>query len=208
MKKYLIFLLVSCSVALASCDRGDIIPLVRLGSRQSVITLTDSDAGTAGFDIISDGGYEARVTEGSEWLRIVSRSTDRLDVSFYANSGFKRSAKIVISLPGRKDSMYVRQPGPYEADIRLGISSLSVPASGGSYEIDVMSNLPGSFLTIESLNGDHIRNVRYRDNVLSFEVLPTTDMNRRTYTVSVYATDGWGERVEAGLLLTQEAAQK
>ena len=208
MKKILFIIpMALCALCLASCDKGDIIPLVRLGSRQSVITLNDAGAGSTGFDIISDGDYAAEVAEGAEWLRIDECTQNRLEVSFFANKGFRRAAKIRISKGSRVDSMYVRQPGAYNGFIRFSQTVFAVPAAGGSYSVDVASNLAPSTLVPEALNAEVVRYLRFENNVLSFDVLPATDMNRRNYTVSLYCLDGWGERVQADLTLTQEAAQ-
>jgi len=49
------------------------------------------------------------------------------------------------------------------------------------------------------------RNVALANNRLSFDVTPATSRDTKTYTITVYAVDGWGEKEEAVLSVVQKS---
>ena len=71
--------------------------------------------------------------------------------------------------------------------------------------MDVLTNVLTRDLAFEVSNSKVVKNVELSNNSLEFEILPATSRDTKTYTITVYAIDGWGEKVEAVLYVTQNS---
>lgn len=204
MRKNLIILLAYLSVALTGCwNEPEYIDVIRLGARNKIISLETPEFGDSAFYLISNVDYKLEVISGEEWLTVNEVCADSITFSYSSNNGFRRSAEIELSFGARVDRLKVLQPGKYE--MRLGLSStlIDVPAEGGSFEVNLLTNVLQRDLELEVSNTKVISNAILNNNLLSFSVAPAASRDTKTYTISVFVIDGWGEKVETVLEVRQ-----
>lgn len=203
MKKYLSILL---AAILCSCEslRPEQVEVVELGIAPEDIIVTET-AGEDGVRVIADRAYSLEIIEGSDWLSPGISASDTLSFSFKANGGFRRSGRIRISADGRSDEIVVKQKGIYTEKVLLSEHNLTAPAAGESFELRIHSNLPSDYFSVSSSSDDAVTKLLLENYILSFGVSPTTNRDKRTYTVTVYYKDGWGETVSDTVSITQEA---
>ena len=130
---------------------------------------------------------------------------DTLSFSFSENKGFRRSAIIKVSANGREDALVVKQEGVFHESATLSEHEISMPVEGGHVSIRLSSNMPSDVFSLECSHEEAFHKLSISDYMLSFDVLPTTNRDKRTYTVTVYCTDGWGERVSDTVSIVQDA---
>ena len=80
-----------------------------------------------------------------------------------------------------------------------------VPAEGGTYAVDVLTNVQTRDLAFEVSNIKAVKDVELSDNRLKFVVPAATSRDTKVYTIAVFAVDGWGERVECVLNIKQQS---
>lgn len=164
-----------------------------------------ASAGEDGVRVIADRDYSVEVVSGADWLSSGLAGSDTLSFSFSANEGFRRSGRIRISACGRADELLVRQQGPFREKLSLSEHDVAAPVPGCSVSIRVLSNIPSDYFTATSSNDAAIDRLMLVSNVLSFDVLPTTNRDKRSYTVKVAYTDGWGEEISDSVTVIQDA---
>jgi hypothetical protein len=206
MRKNIIILFALLSVVLTGCwNEPEYIDVIRLGARNKTITLETTEYGDSAFYLISNVDYKLDVVSGDDWVTIVEANADSIAFSYPSNNGFRRSAEIVISFGTRVDHLKVLQPGKYEMKMELSELSIEVPAEGGSYSVDLLTNVLQRDLEVEVSNANVCRNIVLENNRLSFDVAPATSRDTKTYTITVYTLDGWGEKVETILYVIQKS---
>ena len=89
--------------------------------------------------------------------------------------------------------------------ISLAEAEVLVPAAGGDYSVDVLTNVLDRDLEVEVSNMKAVKNVSVSANRLKFTVPEATSRDTKVYTLTVYAVDGWGERVESVLNIKQKS---
>lgn len=204
MMKKTAYILLAAAICACESLRPEKIDVIALGIAPDDIIVEES-AGEDGVRVIADRAYSMEITEGSEWLSPGISTSDTLSFSFRENTGFRRSGRIRISADGRTDELIVKQKGIFQEQLLLSEHDLSAPASGLSVEIRVHSNLPSDYFSVSSSSDQAITQLLLKDYILSFEVSPTTNRDKRTYTVTVFYNDGWGETVSDIVSITQEA---
>ena len=214
MRKNVLILLASAVMMLTSCwDKAEYVELVKLGvciektvdKDYKILDLPSYEYGEAKIDIISNVDYNLQVIDEQEWLHVDKAEMDAIYVSYPSNNSFARSAKMVLSYGERVDTLCVRQPGRYTMNISFAENDLLVPAEGGRYAVDVLTNVLRRDLAFEVSNSKVVRNVQLSNNSLEFEIMPATSRDTKTYTITVYAIDGWGEMVETVLTVIQKS---
>lgn len=214
MRKNVLILMASAVLMLTSCwDKAEYVELVKLGvciekdvdNDYKILDLPSYEYGEAKIAIISNVDYDLQIVDEQEWLHVDQADMDTIYVSYPSNNGFARSAKMVLSYGHRVDTLCVRQPGRYSMTISLAETEILVPAEGGDYAVDVLTNVQTRDLAFEVSNSKVVKNVELSDNRLKFVVPPATSRDTKVYTVTVYAVDGWGERVECVLNLKQQS---
>lgn len=177
---------------------------IALGAKQTVLELPSTAPGSDHFNIVSNCEYNLSVLQGAEWIEITNKAEREIAFNYTQNNGFKRSAVIEISAPGRIDSLTVRQPGAYTEYIRIPAEqqTFNLDSQGGQYKVDFATNILFNDLKFEA-GSPQIHNVQLSKNSIFFEVLPTTSRDDRTFTLSIYALDGWKQRVEAVITINQ-----
>lgn len=204
MKKILL------SIALAalalSCEslRPENPDIIQLGIVPDDIKVAAA-AGEDGVRLIADRDYDVAVTSGASWLSVGLSRRDSLAFRFSENTGYRRCARIRVSAPGREDVLEVKQEGVFHETATLSKHEVSLPVEGGHVSVRLHSNMPSDAFTVECPHKDAITKLQLADYVLSFDVLPTTKRDKRTYVVTVYCTDGWGEQVSDAINVVQDA---
>lgn len=180
------------------------IDIVSVGIVPDSIEISAS-SGEDGVAVIADRDYKAEVLSGSEWLSLGLTGADTLSFSFSANENFRRSAIIRISADGREDQLLVKQEGLFKETLSLSQTEVEAPVEGCEVSVRVLSNLPTDYFEVSVSNSLAIDNVHLKSNTLTFNVLPTTNRDKRSYAVTVSYTDGWGDVLSAGITVLQEA---
>ena len=206
MRKNSIILFAVLSVLMTACwNEPEFIDVIELGARNKVITLETHEYGDSTFHLISNVDYKLEVDAANDWLMIDEASADYIKFSYPANNGFKRSVRLVLSYMTRTDTLRVLQPGLYQERISFSESLVDVPSEGGTYSVDVLTNVQTRDLAFEVSNSKAIKNVSLADNRLWFTVPAATSRDTKVYTITVYAVDGWGERVAIELKVKQQS---
>lgn len=203
MKKYIVLLCAAACLCACQSLLPEKVEIVSLGMVPESITVP-AGAGEDGVRVIADRDYAVEVLSGREWLTPGISRSDTLSFSFKANDGFRRSAVLKISAGGREDRLLVKQAGPYQETLSLSTHSVTVPAAGGAVAVRVHSNLPSDYFSVSASNDKVISGLKLTAYELSFIVLPTTNRDKRTYTVTVSYADGWGETLEDSVNILQE----
>ena len=209
MKKLLLLLSVLPLLAV-SChyNEAEWTPIVKLAVNHSEVVLPGTVPADSGVFVYSNRPYEVCVERGSEWLEVTKAESDTLAFSVTGNNGFKRSAVIRLSSDDRVYTLTVKQPGVYAEYINFSRSTITVTGEGGSFQTGVQTNLLDRDLNVDVSGAESIRDVSLNKNLLSFTVAPSRHLETRTYTVSVWAADGWGDIVKKDLKIIQEPVSK
>ncbi len=204
MKK-LIFMALCCAAAV-SCGKlfPDKVDVVQLGIVQDFV-VASSAGEPVGAKVISDRDYSFGVEGDAPWMNVEQATRDTIIFSVEPNKGVCRSVYVSVSADGRTDRIQLRQEGRWQESISLHDSSADVPAAGGHVSTRVISNLPSDYLKVSTLDIKAIAGLSLKDYILSFDVLPTTMRDRKTYTVAVIYTDGWGREITETLTVKQDA---
>lgn len=223
MKK-LIPICIALVLSAASCTRqnAEYVPMVSLGASEKIIECP-VEFSNCEFYVYADEyvnsrdcepiDYEAEILDGQAWIAfgdngssiINQRGSGPLRVQLDANTGLRRSARIVLRAEGSTDTLSVRQEGVYREYIRLGGEYPEVPAEGGTYEAVVETNVLPSLLKVSASAG--ITDFEIAHNLVTFTIGPSPSRDRRNLTLTVSTADGWGETVSGSVTLQQEAGR-
>ncbi|MBQ7268330.1 MAG: BACON domain-containing protein [Bacteroidales bacterium] len=201
-----ILTLVSAVLSAIACNslRPTELDIVQLGIVPDDI-IVPSGAGEDGVRIIADRDYALELLSGADWLTVGLTARDSISFSFASNEGYRRSARLKISASGREDELLIKQEGAMAAYAVLSAHSLSVPAQGGSFELRLSSSLPSDYFSVSVTGNSTVRNMRLSDYILTFDVAPTTNRDKRSYVVTVSYLDGWGDAVSDSVTIVQDA---
>ena len=194
-----ILTLVSAVLSAIACNslRPTELDIVQLGIVPDDI-IVPSGAG-------EDRDYALELLSGADWLTVGLTARDSISFSFASNEGYRRSARLKISASGREDELLIKQEGAMAAYAVLSAHSLSVPAQGGSFELRLSSSLPSDYFSVSVTGNSTVRNMRLSDYILTFDVAPTTNRDKRSYVVTVSYLDGWGDAVSDSVTIVQDA---
>jgi hypothetical protein len=216
-----VLLYILAVLVLASCTRqkAEYVRMISLGASEKVLECP-VEYSECEFHVYADEylnskdcspiGYEAEILDDASWISfgdngtrfINKKGSGALRLRLDANSGLRRSARVVLRAEGRTDTLSVRQEGVYREYIRLKGEYDAVPAEGGTYEALVETNVLPAFLKVSGSAG--IDDCALAHNVVTFVVGPSPSRDRRNLTVTVSTVDGWGETVSGSVTLQQE----
>ena len=206
MRKFVYITLFCAASVLTGCwDKPEFIDVIRLGATEKTIELLDCEYGDSTFYLISNVDYRLEVVSGGEWVTVTQNDADSICFSYPSNNGFRRSAELRISYGRRTDNLKILQPGKYEMRVEMSEQTIDVPATGGEYAVDVLTNVLRRDMYVEVSNDRMLTDVLLENNRLTFAVPEATSRDTKTYTLTVYAVDGWGERVSAVLNIVQKS---
>ena len=159
MKRYLILLM--CLLALSCTDKLAELEIVEFGAQvyEEYEMPLSYRAGEIKLEIVSDGEYEAVVTEGAEWIRFENGSAsykgssadECLVVCYDANRTVMRSGKVVLSRRHRKVEIEISQVGILSVDFTIGQQNLSIGAEGGFLSSKVLTLASPDDILIETV---------------------------------------------------------
>ena len=220
MRKIVLFSIAALLV-LPSCSsrKEEIVRMISLGAREKSVECPVAYSACE-FYVYADEyinsrdctpiEYEAEILEEAAWLSFADNGlhligktgSGPLRMSLDANTGVRRSARIVLRAENRTDTLRVKQEGVYREYVRLTGEYPVVPAEGGTYEALVQTNVLPSFLKISGSAG--IDEWEMNHNIVTFVIGPSASRDRRNLTLSVSTVDGWGETVSGSVTLQQE----
>ena len=208
----LLFIDIAIMAVLCSCTKfndAHFVDIVDVGAKQKTIDV-DRNSGGCSFDVFASCGCVFTIESGWQWLSIdgasgqsISFATDRrVNLSYNANNSFKRMAVILVTAPGRCDTLRVRQGGDYTESIAVSPSQASSAAEGGHFKTRILTNLMEQDLKTECACTD-VSNLAVVNGSLEFDLGPNETRNSRIVTVRLYVKDGWGEDVGAEFIVNQ-----
>lgn len=223
MKKLLLLgFIVAVSASCARIlDDAEYAPDYKLGAKVKTVDCYLT-SGECSFDVVSNCEYNASIIKGSEWLffkenedvsDITLSGSRTLEFVFTANRGYRRSARVLLSVGGRKDTLIVKQLGAYEQIVESDTKSIMVPGEGGEYSVGINTNLLKKDFLFEVVDSKDYPlsgkadSFKYTDGVFSFRILKSESRDDKTFVVRLYALDDWGEKVSANITITQKAGR-
>ena len=189
-----------CLLALSCTDKLAELEIVEFGARvyEEYEMPLSYRAGEIKVEIVSDGEYDAVVTEGSEWLWFEngntsykgSSSDESLVICYDANRTILRSGKVVLSRLHRKVEIEISQVGILSVDFTIGQQNLSIGAEGGFLSSKVLTLSSPEDILIETVyveeeQGEWITQARMENNYLKFNVVPNTSADVRHAVIKV-----------------------
>ncbi|MCD8287039.1 MAG: hypothetical protein LUD50_07440 [Clostridia bacterium] len=203
--------LMTAAVATACQEVSAIVPIVKLASLESEITL-EPEAGSFDIDFYANSSYHIEYLNDNDWLTLTA--TDPVDEmavltgTYTQNDGFKRRVDFVLcsDLDTRRDTVVVKQKAFEDAFISFGESSVTLPGAGGVSEETVQTNVDFSEMTVDITysdagNVDWITGLEIEDSDSDERTMRITlDQNTdeiapRSALVFISFTDGWGDVV-------------
>lgn len=226
MKKLLLIYGIACTAGLSSCsailDDAEYAPDIKLGAKVKTVDCY-STYGDCSFDVVSNCEYQASIVKGAEWLSFTGqgdtatltlKGNSTLFLSYTANRGYRRSARVVLTSGARSDTLTVRQIGVFEQHIAVDTDKIDVPGEGGKYSVGISTNLLKKDFMFETLDSkgyqlsDKADKYKYDDGLFSFVILPSESRDQKTFLVRIYALDDWGEKVAASITITQQPGRE
>lgn len=158
--------------------------------------------------LVSDVHYEVNVVEGSDWLSLGATGLfplTRKEIPFRceSNYGFRRTGKVTLSAASRVDTVYIRQEGALVDEVELWDNIFDVSSEGGTFSTEVICHRNREELKID-ISAPNLIEAEYKDRFLTFTVGPATSRDVKSYTVTIYYIDGWGEKVTAVATINQK----
>ena len=210
---------VSCSDLF---DDAEYVADYKLGAKEKTVSCY-STYGECSFDVVSNCAYKARIVKGAEWLffkedqsvvEMDRKGSSTLEFVFTANRGYRRSARVVLSVGERLDTLIVKQVGACQQLVKTDTPVLSVPGEGGEYTVGITTNLLKKDFRFEAVDSKNYPlsgkadKFKYEDGRFSFRILPSESRDDKTFIVRLYAIDDWGEKVPADITVTQKPGRK
>lgn len=203
MKKYILMLM--CLAALSCNDRLAELEIVEFGAGvdEDIMPLSYRQ-GSFEMEVVSDGDFQAVVTEGSEWIHFEDggdrfaggADVKTLRVYVDANRTILRSGRIVLSRKHRTVEIAVSQSGILNEDFSIEQQNLSAGAEGGFLSAKILTLTGGEDILIETEyleadQGQWISQARMENNYLKFNVAENLSESIRhaVITVSKKGTD-------------------
>lgn len=214
MKRYL--MLIMCLLALSCTDKLAELEIVEFGAQvyEEYEMPLSYRSGEIKLEIVSDGEYDAVVTEGTEWIRFENGSAsykgssadECLVVCYDANRTVMRSGKVVLSRRHRKVEIEISQVGILSVDFTIGQQNLSIGADGGFLSSKVLTLASPDDILIETVyleaeQGEWITQAKMENNYLKFNIVPNTSPEARHAVIKVSKK---GTSMSGDIQVTQE----
>lgn len=224
MKKLILILISVAGISSCSAilDDAEYAPDIKLGAKVKTVDCY-STYGDCSFDVVSNCEYKASIVKGAEWLSFTDqegattltlKGNSTLFLSYTANRGYRRSAKVVLSSGERNDTLTVKQIGAFDQHLISDTQKIDVPGEGGKYSVGISTNLLKKDLKFETLDSKGYQlsgkadKYKYADGLFSFIILPSESRDEKTFFVRIYALDDWGEKVSASITITQQPGRE
>lgn len=191
----------------ASCNRDEMVDVVSLGAREKVL-VEPQTPGADTLKLLTNVPYEARILDGGDWLMLGGEGMmpswrKEIPFRFEANHGYRRMALLTLTASTRVDSVFIMQEGPLEDRVYISRKTFDVPATGGEFSTEVECfRHPDSLAVSVSSTAVQAKCIAGR---LDVTVKPTRSRDPRSFTVTVYYLDGWGEKASDTATFNQKA---
>ena len=182
----------------------------------------DVDAGDIQVGVISNMTYNISLMKEANWVKFPATASndDGFVVEYEENTGVPRMAIVHLTIPeyNHADTIYIKQRGIETPFITREERGVILPgSSAASHAINVQTNIPVGDITIETSYAateteTWISNVRLEEGsegeaVLKLDVTANpSDKFLRKANVSLFFVDGWDNRVELNLGVTQQTS--
>ena len=196
----------------ASCDYDDavVVKAEELGLSKTTIKVS-SDEGALGVAVYSNMNGTVSIADNSDWLTISPASfkkDDSLHVSYQANTGFPRMAKIAVVTDTRTDTLRIKQEGLIEPELKFMTSSVIAYNSKGETKAQVNTNLEPGEITMktsytEGQEGDWISGYVIENGFLVLTTSDNSGTSLRNAKVTLSYLNGWEEVISTTLYVTQ-----
>lgn len=198
-----IFLIFAAALSVVCCNKNEMKPVTVLGGKPKIVMLPDANAGKGFFDVISNVRYDVKVIKGGGWLTVTDVDDVVVAFDYYANNGFARESRVVLSFQERTDTISIRQAGRYEPFVTLAQNEVNVACDGGEGCVDVCTNVPNASLQVV-VSDPQVKTAVLENNTLCYEVKPTTKKDTKRYNVTVRYINDWGESTQEILTIIQD----
>ena len=213
MKRY--FLLSALLAGVFACSREEAFVVKELGVESHEYIL-EQTAGHLSIPVYSNQICNVEIPSADrEWLRIdLARfqGDNSLTVDYKDNDGFPRMSRIIITGEkfGQRDTIAIKQQGAVTPTFRFTEGGLILPGSksgieAASFELNVDYEDIGAEVRYVGAEKDWITNADYSSGkfLVSYKANPSGTSLRLAQIVLSY-TDGWGEKKESVLNVTQQ----
>lgn len=199
--KRVLFILMAAAAISCSKSQPEPVEIVKLGAKPKTVEASEC-VDTARFEVISDAGYVARIIQGGNWASFLDGSqgleasgNGTLEVKVNANTGIRRTAKIVLEHANRSDTLRVYQKclPQYDETVALASTSATIAPEGGSVNIPFTTNVPRSLLTAYAYS-DRILELGITNDELSFHVEANRTYNPLNTKVTLSFINGWEQK--------------
>lgn len=203
-----ILLLIGTTFTFISCDNDDI-DSRKKGENRSFIMYLKSEAGSANFNISTNGTWNVSLDEAaSNWAIIKSSKSGSgnslIEIGYFENEGFNRSGRLFISMPEISvvDTLYLKQYGQLPL-VEFISNEFTVNGFGDKAVVPITSNMTKDQLADVEINIDYgngesgwIKNFMFGEDIksTSFEVIKNTSSSDRSAKINLILTDGLGEK--------------
>ena len=207
-------MLLGAAVAFPSCEALDDAeyPKVLELIAPTAEYLVDEQEGVVEIPIYAKGGYSVKFLNDIEgnWATLNAshmRDDGNLIVNYKQNDGFRRMAAIRLCLDSgeRADTVWVKQAGVVPM-IDCGAPFKAIEGSSPeAIELDVETNIALDDFEIAYTNdgANWISNISLEDGLLSMTPAANNTDQPRNSIVSFTYIDGWGEKFELRVFITQ-----
>ena len=199
-------------LAATSCKFQDpaFIDVVEMGAAEKS-QIVPRYGGDCTFDVYSTVPYDATIISGNNWLSFAQSEASQthhegsgvLHFHYRDNNEGKRVAYVVLSAEYRRDTIAIKQNGPYTEFLEVETSAVKAPVTGLEYSLPIETNLLNDAISVYTDNASMVTNLRIYSNVLHFTVTNNTTRNPRSAFVYVSYVDGWDEEQRAVISVTQ-----
>ena len=139
-----------------SCDVDDAaqIDLVELGATQKEFVVSE-EPGSLEIQVYANGPFHIESLDDAAWLsfdRTAGEGDGSITASYRMNEEFKRMSRFVLcsDVDDRRDTLSLKQQGSMTATLTKENTSLIAPGKGGDLVETLVTNIPFSYLTVES----------------------------------------------------------
>lgn len=160
--------------------------------------------------VISNQEYA--ILNDAEWISAPtsSRNKEGFDISCPANDGVARLANIILAIEetAHYDTLTIKQKGMIHPAISFKQTTYTFNGSAaGKADIEMNYNIPENEIKsdVEYLSSttDWIHNVAIKDGKLTFDYPANPNMKKRSASIALSFTDGWGEITTAKIYILQ-----
>ncbi|MGL4292643.1 MAG: DUF5689 domain-containing protein, partial [Bacteroidales bacterium] len=205
-----------CLLFACNVDEALDVKLSELGTPENQYVVS-AEAGEVGIKVLSNLNFELSFLNDPDWSSFAQtkfKGDTTFFVNYEANDDFPRMAAISIYAPRdqRYDTVYVMQEGARVPELNLSLTSVSVLGNGGKVSVPFNTNIDFEDIRIDIkymsedmgwIEDDFIYSNGYL--IFNTEANPS-EKQLRNARVTLSYIDGWNQKLESTLYITQANA--